>query len=398
MYDFKASHAFLETFDISPYQEGALSGLTFAVKDTIDVAGYKTGGGNPTWAKDHPKAVVHAVCVEELLIEGARCLGKTITDELAFGLLGENHFYGTPINPKAPDRIPGGSSSGSASAVACGIVDFALGTDAGGSVRVPSSNCGIFGFRPSHGRISLAGINPFAPSFDTVGVLAKNGDILRKAAHVLLGTSPTLQKPKKIYILDDAFSMSDPEVRDGLKNALELFPFTRMTLKELLHGEITFEDLFATFCALQWSEVWSTLGSWIESAKPEFGPGPSRSFALAKNFQRKDILKNIQMRMKIKKKLNDFLQNGYLLCIPTTCSLAPKKGSVPLDRTQGNYYPRLLSLTSLSGLASLPQISLPVGSYEGIPVGLSFLAAWGHDELLFGEDLLEHAMLIGGSL
>src|SRR5262250_191402 len=180
------SNAFVTTFDLSPTESGLLNGLRFAVKDTIDVAGFKTGCGNPTWRDSHPSAVVHAVSVEQLLHGGARCVGKTISDELAFSLLGENHFYGTPLNPHAPDRVPGGSSSGSASAVACGFVDFALGTDTGGSTRVPASNCGIWGFRPSHDFISVAGVNPLAPSFDTVGVLARSAETLARAATVLL--------------------------------------------------------------------------------------------------------------------------------------------------------------------------------------------------------------------
>ena len=141
-----ASNAFIDTCEIPATGSGPLDGLRFALKDLIDVAGMKTGCGNPSWRDSHPPAVAHAVCVEQLLRAGARCVGKTILDELAFSLIGENHFYGTPLNPEAPDRVPGGSSSGSASAVACGLVDFALGTDTGGSVRVPASNCGIYGF------------------------------------------------------------------------------------------------------------------------------------------------------------------------------------------------------------------------------------------------------------
>src|SRR5438309_10984066 len=170
------SNAFVTTFDLSPTCSGPLHGLRFAVKDTIDVAGFKTGCGNPTWRDSHPAAVVHAVCVEQLLRAGAHCVGNTISAELAFSLSGENHFYGTPLNAHAPDRVPGGSSSGSASAVACGLVDFALGTDTGGSIRVPASNCGILGWRPSHGLISLAGVMPFAATLDTVGVFARSAE------------------------------------------------------------------------------------------------------------------------------------------------------------------------------------------------------------------------------
>src|SRR5688572_26675109 len=172
------SGAFVETFSLPPTGDGALRGLRFAVKDLVDVAGHRTGCGSPAWRDAHPAASVSAVCVEQLLAAGATCAGKTVTDELAFSLLGENYFYGTPLNPAAPERVPGGSSSGSASAVACGLVDFAIGTDTGGSVRVPASNCGIWGWRPTHGIVSVAGVMPFSPSLDTVGVLAKDSDVL----------------------------------------------------------------------------------------------------------------------------------------------------------------------------------------------------------------------------
>src|SRR2546423_6329977 len=210
------SSAFLTTFELPPTGSGMLDGLCFAVKDVIDVAGWKTGCGNPTWRDSHPSAVANAVCVEQLLRAGARCVGKTISDELAFSLLGQNHFYGTPLNPQAPDRVPGGSSSGSASAVACGLVDFALGTDTGGSTRVPASNCGIWGFRPSHGFISLAGVNPLAPSFDTVGVLAHSADVLARTLRVLLAISVSASEPKTIHVIQEAFELAHPDVQQAL--------------------------------------------------------------------------------------------------------------------------------------------------------------------------------------
>ncbi len=157
-----------------PTGRGPLSGLTFAVKDFIDVAGCRTGGGNPDWLAGHPVAARSAAVVETLLGAGARLVGKTNMDELAFSLEGANAHYGTPVNPVCPDRLPGGSSSGSAVAVAAGLVDFALGTDTGGSVRVPASFTGIFGFRPTHGRVSTVGVAPFSPSYDTIGWLARD--------------------------------------------------------------------------------------------------------------------------------------------------------------------------------------------------------------------------------
>ncbi len=212
----------MQRITIEPKGSGSLDGLDFAVKDLIDLAGYRTSCGNPRWLATHPVAVANAVCVDQLLFSGGRCVGKTITDELAFGLDGENFFYGTPLNPRAPDRVPGGSSSGSASAVACGLADFALGTDTGGSVRVPASNCGILGMRPSHGFISVVGVNPLAPSFDTVGVLARSPDVLKKAASVLLACHvPTQVEVARVHFLVDAFDAADREVREALSEPVE---------------------------------------------------------------------------------------------------------------------------------------------------------------------------------
>ena len=158
---------------------GPLAGKTFAAKDLFDVAGYPTGGGNPDWPRRRAVPTRHAWAVQRLLDAGATLIGKTVTDEVSLGILGENPFDGTPLNPKAPDRVPGGSSSGSASAVAQGLCDTALGTDTGGSVRVPASFCGLYGIRPTHGRLDLTGMMPQAPSSDTTGWFARDADDLR---------------------------------------------------------------------------------------------------------------------------------------------------------------------------------------------------------------------------
>src|SRR3954463_3444911 len=218
------SGAFIEKFTLPATNDGPLRGLRFAVKDLIDVAGHRTGCGNPTWLASHPTANVSAVCVEQLLAAGAQCEGKTITDELAFSLLGENHHYGAPLNPTAPDRVTGGSSNGSASAVACGLVDFAIGTDTGGSVRVPASNCGLWGWRPSHGLISVAGVMPFAPTLDTVGVFARSAELLERVATVLLAAdvpSETFSQSGKIHLVSEAFELVDAAVRTALDGPID---------------------------------------------------------------------------------------------------------------------------------------------------------------------------------
>src|ERR1041385_898887 len=164
---------------------GPLSSLTLAVKDLYDIAGERTGAGNPDWMAKHPPAPRHAWAVQALLDAGAACVGRTITVELAFGMSGDNIHYGMPVNPAAPDRVPGGSSCGSASAVAGQLVDIALGSDTRGSARIPASYCGIYGLRPTHGRVSLAGVVPLSASFDTAGPFARDAATLERACRVL---------------------------------------------------------------------------------------------------------------------------------------------------------------------------------------------------------------------
>jgi amidase len=188
--------------------EGSLAGLSFGVKDIYHIAGHRTGFGNPTWLETHPPAEETACAVQKLLDAGAEMVGKTLTDEMAYSLTGENAHYGTPVNPAAPDRVPGGSSNGSASAVAGGLVDFALGTDCGGSVRLPASYCGIMGIRPSLGRIPMDGVVPFSASFDVIGWFARDADLLERVGQVLLADDGAATEPGRLIIADDAFAFT----------------------------------------------------------------------------------------------------------------------------------------------------------------------------------------------
>src|ERR1700761_8638788 len=179
---------------------GPLQGLTFAAKDLFDVAGHPTGGGNHDWARYNPVPTRNAWAVQTLLDAGATLIGKTITDEVSLGILGENAFDGTPLNSKAPDRVPGGSSSGSAAAVAAGVCDTALGTDTGGSVRVPASFCGLYGIRPTHGRVDLSGMLPQAPSSDTTGWFARDAATFARVSSVMLGEAIPTALPQRLIV------------------------------------------------------------------------------------------------------------------------------------------------------------------------------------------------------
>src|SRR4029077_2005177 len=172
-------------------------------------AGFPTGGGNPDWTRSNPIPARHAWAVQRLLDAGATLIGKTITDEVSLGIVGENAFYGTPVNSRAPDRVPGGSSSGSAAAVAAGLCDTALGTDTGGSVRVPASFCGLYGIRPTHGRLDVTGMMPQAPSSDTTGWFARDARTFARVSDVMLGEPTPATLPTRLVIAVDAFGLAD---------------------------------------------------------------------------------------------------------------------------------------------------------------------------------------------
>ncbi|MCX6972384.1 MAG: amidase [Verrucomicrobia bacterium] len=391
-----ASRAFVEVFELPPTGSGPLDGMRFAIKDLIDVAGWKTGSGNPSWCDSHPPAVVHAVCVEQMLKAGATGVGKTVTDELAFGLLGHNDFLGTPLNPRAPDRLPGGSSSGSASAVACGLADFALGTDTGGSVRVPASNCGIHGFRPSHGFVSVAGVNPLAPGFDTVGILAADADVLARVAVCLLACGPAPQaEPASVRLVLEAFELCDPEVREALGGAVrrlrECFGsrVAEVSLRDVVGDEAGGEMAAwrETYCVLQWAEIKSSLGAWIAAARPAFGAATAASFALTDQLDRGRVAEAVGRRESWFRRLRRALGPADMLCLPSVPALPPLRDDPLPVRSPGSggassYYPRTLALTSIAGIGRLPQVSLPMGQVGGVPVGLSLVAGHGQDAFL----------------
>jgi amidase len=395
-YSIEESGAFVEVVELPPTAPGPVDGLRFAVKDIIDLAGRRTSCGNPDWAKSHPPAAANAICVDQLLGAGARCVGKAICDELAFSLDGENYFYGAPLNPRAPDHVTGGSSSGSASAVACGLADFALGTDTGGSVRVPAANCGIFGLRPSHGFVSTAGVTPFAPGFDSVGLLAESADLLTRAGSVLLAAPvPGDVEVGALHLIREAWAIADPEVRAALARAIQLLQglfgdkVRETSLREIDGGAVGLglTGWYETSSILQWGEMWSCLGSWVESASPALSPKAAKFFDLIKNADRGRLGGAIRTRERYFRRLENFLGPRDLICFPTVPAPARLKGGVKADRPdqpKTNYYPRTLSLTAIAGIGRLPEVSLPLAEVGGVPVGLSLLAAHGQDAYLLG--------------
>lgn len=384
--DLNASKAFVETFELPPYATGSLTGLSFAVKDVMDVAGYKTGCGNPDWLAEQQKAVTNAVCVDQLLNNGARCLGKTVTDEMAYSLIGENEFYGTPINPQAPDRVPGGSSSGSASAVACGLCDFALGTDTAGSIRVPASQCGIWGVRPSFGLISVAGVRPLAQSLDTVGVLTNQPDRLVDVLSLLTGLelSAVNKAQKKLWILSDVLSIADVEVSNAVNQCIDKlsqhFTFAQTTLAEIVGESFDYQTLFTIASHLHTREIASNYQQWVAEKQPSFGAIVKNNMGMMVACSDRDISTSLARRRWFTQKLTAFLGDDNVLCFPTTSAIAPKLGAMRnIRRGESDYYDRIIGVNAMAGLAGLPQVSFPVHGVNEVPVGFSLLSGRNTD-------------------
>ncbi|MGH6919492.1 MAG: amidase, partial [Geminicoccaceae bacterium] len=269
--------------------KGPLSGATFAVKDIFDVEGTVTGRGNADWLASHGPAAANAPAVQALLDAGARLVGKTITEELAFGVIGINPHYGMPENVAAPGRVPGGSSSGSAAAVGAGLVDLALGSDTGGSIRIPASYNGILGMRPSHGRISLDGIMPLAPSFDTVGWFARDPALFVAAGRVLLDDHRPARPVGRMLLARDAFARVEPEALPALQAAVAELERVLGPAEPVTVSDEGLDSWYDTFRTLQGGEAWAVHGPWIEQAKPRLGPQCAARFAFAAKVDAADV-------------------------------------------------------------------------------------------------------------
>jgi amidase len=317
--------------------------------------------------------------VQRLLDAGARLVGKTRTDELAYALDGCNVHEGAPLNPAAPSRLTGGSSSGSASAVAAGEADFAIGTDTAGSVRVPAAWCGLLGLRPTHGRIAVDGLTPLAPSFDTVGWFARSGRILREVGAVLL--DGLAQCPPAVDRVVDArlAGMADRDCASTGDAAAQRF--------EEWIGEPRAVDLGIDLAraaeslrVLQGAEVWQTHGRWIEAVDPYFGPAVGARFQAARRFDSTQIREAERERTTVRARLDAVLAPGTMLCLPCVPGPAPPRDASALQLQAMRA--RLFPMTALASLTGRPQLTLPVRRAGAFPVGLSLLGWRGGDEAL----------------
>lgn len=366
---------------LAPTAAGPLDGFTFGLKDIFDVAGHRTGFGSPDWLATHAPATAHASVLRLLLAAGGTLVGKTQTEEMAFSLTGENAHYGTPVNPAAPDRVPGGSSSGSAAAVAGGLVDFAIGSDTGGSVRAPASFCGIYGMRPTHGRIALDGACPLAPSFDTGGWFARDAETLALVGEVLLQHSVPQVEPKvRVLLATDAFAQATPDTAAALQPAVRLVERVLGRAEPVVLSPAGLPAWFDVFRVLQYADIWAAHGDWIRSVRPRFGPQIADRFAAVSQVRADDVDRASAQRTQIRASLAELLAGDTVLLMPSAPDVAPPLALPPAQTVRVRE--RALALLSVAGLGGLPQLSLPLATRDGLPIGLSLVAARGQDEML----------------
>jgi amidase len=359
-------------------QTGPLAGLTAAVKDMYDIIGARTGGGSPEWLAAQRPAEAHAGAVQRLLDAGATIIGKTVCDEFFYSVSGANAHYGTPVNPRAPGRLPGGSSSGSASATAAGVCDFALGSDTGGSVRIPAAYCGLYGLRPTLGRVDLSGAMAMAPSFDVGGWFATGPGLFRRVGEVLLQGTRVESPITRLVILDDAFENADPEVATLLHAVLAAGGFPQAIHERAAGDQI--DDWREAFRLIQGNEIWRIYGHFIETTSPALGPGIKERLAFAATVTDRAAEVARGVRARASQRMQALATPGTILALPTAPSIAPVIDSdMALLESQRV---RVMRLTCLAGLSGLPQVAIPAGTVSGCPISLSLIGWAGGDEAL----------------
>ncbi|KAJ4848375.1 Outer envelope protein 64, chloroplastic [Turnera subulata] len=426
--------AFVEKLQLLPPPQPAppkaphpLTGLSFAVSDLFNIEGYVTGFGHPDWARTHEPVSRTSSVVSTLVENGATCIGKTVVDELGYSINGENKHYETPTNPAAHARVSGGSSSGSAVAVAADLVDFSLGVDTVGGVRVPAGFCGVLGFRPSYGAVSHLGILPVSASLDTVGWFAKDPATLRRVGHVLLQLPFGVQRsPRQIIIADDFFQLlkfpSDRITQVVIKSTekhfgrqvlkheiLEEYIYSKVpTLKEFHNKKKNGESkasvigyLANIMQLLHRYEFKNNHGEWINSAKPSLDPMILAHVGEPAEMSDTEIEISRSIRNEMRSAINSLLKDEGILVIPTTPYLPPKLGAKEIQSE--DYRTSSFSLLSIASLSGCCQVTVPLGYYDKCPVSVSLIARHGGDRFLLDTvqtmyaSLQEHAELYAKS-
>lgn len=360
---------------------GDLAGRTVAVKDLFAVSGHAVGVGNPTWLAEAPVQHEHAEAVRALLAAGADVVGIAQTDELAFSLFGTNTHYGTPPNPAAPDRVTGGSSSGPASAVALGLADIGLGTDTGGSIRVPASHCGLYGLRPTHGTVPVAGVVPLARSLDTVGWLTRDAETLRQVAGVL-STADDALPVSRLVLAEDLLELADPAAQPVLREAAGALA-ARLGLPLETTSALRGDDIDAWLEALrtiETAEAWEAHGDWLQRHPGAVQAEIAERFWMGSTVTPETLTNARDVMDDVRAVLAERVPPGVCLVQPAAGGAAPPRQMSDEDKVRARA--GTLRLTCPAGLAGMPAVSMPAGRVPDGPVGLCLVGHRGSDGAL----------------
>lgn len=361
--------------------DGPLAATRIAVKDLFAIAGERIGAGNPDWLAQAAPQPRHADAVAALLDAGGQVVGIAQTDDFAFSMAGANPHYGTPENAAAPGHLPGGSSNGPAAAVAAGLADLGLGTDTGGSVRVPASYCGLYGIRPTHGAVSMAGTHPLAPSFDTAGWFARDPGLLRRAGDVLL--PPGDPEPvRSLLIAGDLLDLVDEPMRLAFVAGVRAFaggaglPLHRVD--SLCEGHL--DEWVTAFRTAQSGEAWQVHGAWIDAHPGSLDPAVAERFAAGRDSTPAQRAEAANVLAAARKTLYERIPPGTALALPASSTPAPPRDAGPavIDVVRAGTQ-RLTCLASLAGLPAVVAPTLRVGPQ---PAGLCMMGAPGADRAL----------------
>lgn len=380
-------------FAVAGARTGPLAGLTFAAKDLFDVAGHPTGAGNPRWLATHPVPSRSSPLVDALLAAGATLQGKVLTDELAYSIHGDNAHYGTPLNARAPDRVPGGSSSGSAAAVAARLVDFALGTDTGGSTRVPASYCGLWGLRTTHGMLAREGLVPLHPSFDTPTWLAHDARTFERVGDVLMPPRWVAPNWRRAVRWSAAWAEADEAFQPALRAAWQALtgPLEVMPREVAPDAHDPLDTWRQHYLLASAHEGWQVHGAWIRSHEPGFAPPVAARWRFASTVS-DDAAREAWSRIRrVRQWVRNVVGDDGVVLLPSAASVAPLREAAP--ETVDAVRMRTLRITCIAGLAGLPQVSLPCRTPDGLPIGLSLIGPAGSDLALIALACRLHAAL-----
>jgi Asp-tRNA(Asn)/Glu-tRNA(Gln) amidotransferase A subunit family amidase len=345
-----------------------LAGMSLAVKDLVAVAGRPVGAASSV-RQDAPIALRDAPVVAALRNAGAIVIGTTSLHEFAFGTTGINDYLGTTPNPHDPTRVPGGSSSGSAVAVAEGSARIAIGTDTGGSVRIPASLCGVVGFKPAFGTYPIAGVFPLSPTLDHVGFLARSvGDIQIVHSHLAQPVSGKYQ-PTRVGLVRAELEKCDSIVRPRVEMVVQRLNDRGCTVVDVDEIWPSGEETFAASTAIMFSEAAAVHKRELQRDATRYGPDVRHRLLQGLAISAAEYITALQARQPLKTQVHAALTTVDCVIGPTVGLVAPKIDEGRDPALSG----RLVAFTRLGNLVGIPALSQPIPG-PGLPVGLQILA------------------------